>query len=189
MRTEPGLQQKRCFQGAFQTIAGTVVTVDAEKGEIVLKELGPKKDITVVVTDASLLKRFPQEMAERMAGSQGLPAEVCRPGGNAGQQGEGAPPSGAQGAGQGRGFGGGRGGGVDDMLERFPTIAAADLKPGDMIAISSSKGDNADRVKAIKLLAGVEPFLRAAQSGTGGRQGQGVPGGLSIPGLDGIGFP
>jgi len=59
-----------------------------------------------------------------------------------------------------------------------------------MIAISSSKGTNADRVKAIKLLAGVEPFLQMTRTAGGGNQrNQGVPGGLSIPGLEGIGFP
>ena len=183
-----GFAAEEVVSGAFQTIAGTVKTVDAEKGEIVINDLRSKKDITVVVSESSLLKRFPPEMAERMAGFQAAPGGARPSGGNAGQQGEGAPPSGNQGATQGRGFGGGRVGGIDDMLERFPTISAADLKPGDMIAISSSKSASVDRVKAIKLLAGVEPFLRA-QSASGAQRGQGVPGGLSIPGLDGIGFP
>jgi hypothetical protein len=75
------------------------------------------------------------------------------------------------------------------MLERLPNITSADLKAGDMIAISSTKSGTADRVKAIKLVAGVEPFLRMAQA-SGGRRGQGgVEAGFSIPGLDGIGFP
>lgn len=105
----------------------------------------------------------------------------------------GANPGGSPG-GQGRpGMGGGRGaGGVEDMLERSPNISAADLKVGDTIALSSTKTPDMARIKAIKLFAGVEPFLRAAQatSGRGGRGGQGgVDGGFSIPGLDGIGFP
>ncbi len=57
-----------------------------------------------------------------------------------------------------------------------------------MIAVSSTKNSAADRIRAIKLLAGVEPFLRMAQAGNGKRAG-GVEGGFSIPGLDGIGFP
>ena len=75
------------------------------------------------------------------------------------------------------------------MLDRFPTITLADLKVGDMIAIASTKNGNIDRITAIKLLAGVEPFLRMAQGTTGGRRGQGVDGGFSIPGLDGVSFP
>jgi len=76
------------------------------------------------------------------------------------------------------------------MLDRFPSITAAALKVGDMIAISSTKTDNTARMNAIKLLSGVEPFLRMAQaSGGGARRGGGVDGGFTIPGLDGIGFP
>jgi hypothetical protein len=78
------------------------------------------------------------------------------------------------------------------MLERFPNITAADLKAGDVIAVSSSKTDNVDRVTAIKLLAGVEPFLRAAQAANaGGRRGGGNSGqgDFTIPGLDGFGGP
>ena len=60
---------------------------------------------------------------------------------------------------------------------------------GDMIAFSSSKNGSTDRVKAIKVLAGVEPFIRMAQATSGGRRGQGVDGGFSIPGLDSIGGP
>jgi len=76
------------------------------------------------------------------------------------------------------------------MLDRFPTITPADLKPGDMIAVSSSKNDNTDHITAIKLLAGVEPFLRAAQA-QGGRQGRGNQGqgDFNIPGLDGFSLP
>jgi hypothetical protein len=90
----------------------------------------------------------------------------------------------------GGGPGGAGGGNIDDMIERFPNITVADLKVGDMIALSSTKNGAADKIKAIKLLAGVEPFLRmAAATSGGGRRGGGVEGGFSIPGLDGIGFP
>ena len=82
----------------------------------------------------------------------------------------------------------GRGGGIDDMIDRFPNITPADLKPGDMIAFSSTKNGSVDRIKAIKLLAGVEPFLRMAQASNGSQRSQGVSGGFTIPGLDGVGF-
>ena len=46
---------------------------------------------------------------------------------------------------------------------------------------------------AIKLLAGVEPFLRVAQASSAGGQrggrGQAADGGFTIPGLDGFGGP
>jgi hypothetical protein len=76
------------------------------------------------------------------------------------------------------------------MLDRFPTITPADLKQGDMIAVSSTKSGDVEHITAIKLLAGVEPFLRAAQ--TSGGQGRGAnrgTGDFNIPGLDGFGTP
>ncbi len=188
--------------GAFQTTAGTVKSVDVEKNEVIVVDLRTKKEVTIALGGASVLKKFPAEMAERLAGFQaGGAGGGLRPPGQ-GQAGpptrppDGAQPQGA-GAGQppnGRGFGGvrGGGGGVDDMLDRFPNITAADLKAGDMIAVSSSKSAGVaapTRINAIKLLAGVEPFLRMAQAGNGRGRGQGVDTGFSIPGLDSIGFP
>ena len=190
------LAAEKILTGAFQTVAGTVVSVDPAKNEVVIKNLQTKKDVTIEVTDTSLLKKFPAEMAERMAGFQtgaggtrpfGQGTGAARPPGQPGTQ----PPGQTGGSGRG-GFGGSAGGGnIDEMLDRFPTIKAGDLKVGDMIAVSSTKNTSMDRIRAIKLLAGVEPFLRMAQASNGrGRGGQGgVEQGFSIPGLDGIGFP
>lgn len=189
--------------GAFQTVAGTVKTVDAAKGEVVISDIQTKKDITITVGSASTVKRFPEEMAQRMAQMQAMQAGGggMRPPGQApGENGgmrpprrEGAP-TGEQRPGGGGGMRGGAAGGIDDMLERFPNITIADLKAGDMIAVSSTKTNSADRLTAIKLLAGVEPFLKAAQAagannGGGQRGGQGGQGGFTIPGLDGISLP
>ncbi|MEO8648223.1 MAG: hypothetical protein ABI539_03560 [Acidobacteriota bacterium] len=179
--------------GAFQTVAGTVKTIDAEKNEIVITDAHSKKDVTVELGSASMIKRFPEEMATRLAmmqaGGMGMrPAGAAPTGDNSARPAGGQPGA----AGQGRpGFGGGqRGGGIDDMLERFPNITAGDLKPGEVIAVSSSKSMSPERITAIKLLAGVEPFLRAAQAqqSAAGRRGQSAPS-LDIPGLDGLSFP
>jgi hypothetical protein len=190
--------------GAFQTIAGTVKSVDVEKNEVVITDVQTKKDVTVSLAGASVLKKFPAEMAERFAGMQA--GGGMRPPGAGGDRPAGERPAGDRPVGDrpagdrqgtpgggGRGFGG-RSGGIDDMLDRFPNITAADLKTGDMIAVSSSKNGNATRINAIKLLAGVEPFIRMAQVSAGGRGGRGgrnsgVDTGFSIPGMDGIGFP
>ena len=86
----------------------------------------------------------------------------------------------------GLGVGGQRAGGIDEMLERFPNITAADLKAGDMIAVSSSKNHTPDRITAIKVLAGVEPFVKAAQIQAAASGSRRVTQSLSIPGLDGV---
>ncbi len=173
--------------GAFQTVAGTVKTIDTAKNEIVISDSQSKQDVTIELGSAAVLKRFPEEMAQRLAQFAGGGAA---PGGAGGIRPGGSPPAGGAGRG---GFGGPRGS-IDEMLERFPNITAADLKAGDVVAVSSTKTGNAQRITAIKLLAGVEPFLRAAQanvaaagSGRGGRGGQ--SGGFSIPGLEGFDNP
>jgi len=47
---------ERVITGAFQTLAGTVKSVDAAKGEIVITNLQNKKDVTVAVTPSTVLK-------------------------------------------------------------------------------------------------------------------------------------
>lgn len=184
--------------GAFRTVAGTVKTVDVAKNEIVITDLQSNKDVTIGLGSASVMKKFPEEMAQRMAGLAGGQPGGARPGSGAGPAGQGRPqangaPAGGAPAGQGgsgRGMGGGGARGIDDMLERFPNITAADLKVGDKVAVSSTRTDTPERITAIKLLAGVEPFLRAAQAqaASGGQRGQGALS-LDIPGLDGFGGP
>jgi hypothetical protein len=188
--------------GAFRTLAGRVKTVDVEKNEVVITDEASKKDVTVELASVSVMKKFPEEMAQRLAAFQSGQGGM-RPGGPgqgpaganpvAGQQTNAAQGGGApgQGGGPGRGFGGGPRGGIDDMLERFPNIKAADLKTGEVIAVSSTRNSTPDRIRAIKLLAGVEPFLRVAQAqaaASGGQRGQGTLS-LDIPGLDGFGGP
>ena len=190
------------LSGAFQTIAGAVKSIDVAKNEVVITNLQTKKDVTISLGTSSVMKKFPTEMAERLAGAQAgggmaRPAGQggARPVGQAGQgaQGGAAPVAGTTpGGGRPGGFGGARPGvgNIDEMLERFPNITAADLKAGDMIAVSSTRTANVDRITAIKLLAGVEPFLRMAQATSGRPGGLGAAQtGFQIPGLDGISIP
>jgi hypothetical protein len=79
------------------------------------------------------------------------------------------------------------------MVDRMPNITAADLKAGDMIAVLTSGPitPNAS-VRALKLLAGVEPFIEMAQRQAAAAGARGAAGGpnFNIPGLDaGIGAP
>jgi hypothetical protein len=179
--------------GAFRTVAGTVKSIDVAKNEVVITDAQTKKDLTVELGSASTMKKFPEEMAQRLAAFQGGQGAGQRP---AGAPGAGGPPQAGSPAGAGGPGGAGRPGGpggrggIDDMLERFPNIGVADLKAGDVIAVSSTKTTDLDRITAIKVLAGVEPFLRAAQAqaAAGGQRGQGALS-LDIPGLDGFGGP
>jgi len=197
------IKAEKIVTGSFQTVGGTITAINAEKGEITINNVLTKKDVTIAVAKNSILKKFPAEMAQRMVQFQAMQAGGgITPGGG---QGNGAvrPPRPARPAGQetagqnpnrmGQGGGGMRGaanGNVDDMLERFPNIAIADLKVGEMIAVSSTKSGNAERINAIKLLSGVELFLKATQQQAAGRNGRGgQDSGFQIPGLDGSNFP
>lgn len=182
--------------GAFQTIIGTVKSVDPEKKEIVIEDSKTKKDTVVSFREFSTVKRFPEEMLQRIFQfGNGQAGGGIRPAGPPAQAQQPAPPQGQpggapqQGGGfMGRGPGGARGG-IDDMYERLPAISLADLKPGDVIAVSSNKTEPQDKIFAIKVLAGVGPLLAIAQTqgqGRGGRQG-GL-GGFTIPGLEGFDF-
>jgi len=87
--------------------------------------------------------------------------------------GAGGPPGGMRGAfcGQG-GPGGGRGPGgpggpgagsdLQQILDHSPQLALAELKKGDALIISSTKGSDGGAMTAFSLVAGVEPFLAAA---------------------------
>lgn len=180
---------EKILTGAFQTVVGTITAINAEKGEVTINNIQTKKDITIVVDKNSFLKQFPAERAQRMAQMQAMMAagggNMIRP-----PQGSGQQTNQNQQQNPNQMGGGNRGGGsLDEMLESFPTITVADLKVGEMIAVNSSKTANQERITAIKLVSGVEPFTKTQQMPTGGGNRQGGGGGVNssftIPGFDG----
>ncbi|MEZ5306609.1 MAG: hypothetical protein R2684_05610 [Pyrinomonadaceae bacterium] len=183
------LAAEEVLSGSFVTFAGEIKSVDAEKNQVVIADIASKKDVTVSFAKVSLMKKFPEEIATRMAMFQAMSRSGSLPappsGGGQSPQGDGQRPQGGgrgDGSGQGRGMAGGD---INQMLNRFPTITVADLNKGEYIAISSSKPKDGSAISAIRVLAGIEPFLRAPSTG-GGRGG--IQGGLSIPGLDSVDF-
>jgi hypothetical protein len=177
-RSPDGLRftPEKVVTGSFRTVAGTVSTVDAATGEIKVSDLQTKQPLTVVIKQDAVLRKFPAtgEMAmfgRGPGGGQGGPPTG---------QGE-APAQGPSGARPpGPGGGGGRGGGggmnIQEMLERLPTIALADVKVGDTIIVSSTKGADPARLTAISLVTGADTLLNMMAA----RQQQ-QPGGQSAP--------
>jgi hypothetical protein len=82
---------------------------------------------------------------------------------------------------------------IQDMLERLPTITVADLKPGDTIIVSSTKGADAARLTAISLVSGADTLLNmiaARQQQPAGGQAPNPAGGLGSGfQFGGIGLP
>ncbi len=158
--------------GAFRNIAGVVKTVDASAGEIRVTDLETKKPVLIRVQSDSMLRRMPEGMAmmiarRRQAAANGGAAPAAQ-----GQPGQGGPPQQWAGGGGGQGGPGGGGprgprGGMDfqQVLERMPPLTLAELKAGDALIISSTKGADASEATAIVVVAGVEPLLASASGG------------------------
>ena len=88
---------------------------------------------------------------------------------------------------------GGRGGGmnIQDMLERLPTIAIADVKVGDTIIVSSTKGADPTRLTAISVISGADTLLNmmAARQQAAGPSAPNPSAGLGSGIQFGIGLP
>ncbi len=97
--------------GTFRNIAGTIIAIDAEKGELRVNDLQTKKPITVKITADTSLKKLPLMMATMMARSRNGAAGGPGAGGpGAGGPGAGGPPAGGDFAGRGAGAPRGPGG-------------------------------------------------------------------------------
>lgn len=169
--------------GSFKTLGGKITAIDPQKREIIINDVISNKNVTIVVSKDSLIKRFPAEFASmflaRMQGNMIFqPPQQKLSETQAGRESLNRP--------QFRSNGGG--GDFDDLFERFPNVNFEDLKIGDAIAVSSTVGATQNRFTAIKILSGIESFLEARQAFQN-RRGFDQPAGLNIPGLDVINFP
>jgi hypothetical protein len=135
--------------GTFKTLAGVILSINAAESQMQVRDVDTKKTLTVKINKDSSVKKLQPQVAQAIA-TRLHPSD--QPDANKGGRG---------GGGRGRGDGGGGRGGADmtQMLDNSPTISLADLKVGDAIVVSSTVGAAADKVTAIKLLAGVEPIL------------------------------
>ncbi|HKC62463.1 MAG TPA: hypothetical protein VKB86_02445 [Pyrinomonadaceae bacterium] len=156
--------------GSFRTVGGSVVSVDPAASEIKLNDIQTKQPLTVVVRKDTILKRIPPEFMQMMMSmGPGGPGGPGGAGGQAPPQGGQRPPAGAPatgGAPAGGGQGGPPGGGFDiqRIIDNLPAATLADLKPGEMILLSSSTSADPTRVTAITLVAGVEPIFTMLQA-------------------------
>lgn len=210
---------ERVVTGAFRTVGGTVTAIDAATGEIRINDLQTKKPLTVVIKSDSVLRKF--EMGGgMMMGGGGRGPGAGNPGGGQGAATQGGqpsqgsaqasnkPPQGASsapsaggqgggpgGAGGGQGSGGGRFGGggfnLQDMLDRMPIIALSDIKVGDTIIVSSTKGADPTRLTAITLVNGADTLLSmmAPRPQGGGQAPPNPAAGLGSGISFGIGLP
>ena len=181
---------EKVVTGSFKTVAGVITAIDLGTGEVKINDMQTKQPLTIVVKQDAVLRKFPP--ASEMGGMM-----MMRPGGGGGQSaaaGPGPGQGGGQAGGPGGGQGGGRGGGpnMQDMLERLPTIAITDVKVGDTIIVSSTKGADPTRLTAISLITGADTLLNmlaARQQQSGGPATPNPSAGLGTGIQFGIGLP
>ena len=182
---------EKVVTGSFKTVAGVITAIDLGTGEVKINDMQTKQPLTIVVKQDAVLRKFPA--ASEMGGMM-----MMRPGGGGGGQSAAAGPGPGQGGGQAAGPGGGQGGGrgggpnMQDMLERLPTIAITDVKVGDTIIVSSTKGADPTRLTAISLITGADTLLNmlaARQQQSGGPATPNPSAGLGSGIQFGIGLP
>ena len=138
--------------GSFQTIGGAITEVNAEKREIKINDQQSKQAVTIVVSNDSLLRRLTPELLAAL-----LPA---KPGSGS------ITPAKSSGD-------------LQEMFEQLPALKIEELKPGESILISSTKGAEPARVTAIAIVSGVGPLL---QNNQGGRPAAVALGAMSLGG-------
>jgi len=189
--------------GTFLVTAGSVVSANPDSKEITIKETGSGKPVVVRLTPDSRIKQ--------MAALPGIPGGTFPGGGpGAGAPGRAGPPGGSPfgaippggangGMPPGRegmppGLPQGRGGAptIAQMVDTMKSGTFDDIKPGETIVVSSTKGVQNDHVTAIMLLTNADMLIRIASMGAGGGgqpngagRGQGMqPGGMPGGGMD-----
>jgi hypothetical protein len=158
--------------GSFLSIAATVVSVNAATGEVVVTDLKTKKPVTIQTNQNTMLRKLDERVArflalrmhpDAAAGGGPPGAGAGPPQAQSGAPGaSGAADSGRPSVGAGGPRPGAANGDLQQLLERSPQLSLADLKKGDALIISSSKGADGSSMTAFSLVAGVEPFLAAA---------------------------
>ena len=199
-RTEDPLRfnPEKIVTGSFRTVGGVVTAVDAATGEIKINELEKKTPLTIVIKQDAVLRRFPADIGAMMGGFGRGPGAAGGQSGQPPQGGQAQPPARPQGGGApgaggpgGGGPGGGGRGGINDMLERLPTISLADVKVGDTIIVSSTQGVDPARLTAISLVTGADTLLamlaprpqpgQAAPNPAAGLGNSGITFGIGLP--------
>jgi len=172
---------EKVVTGSFKTVAGVITAIDQATGEVKINDMQTKQPLTIVVKQDAVLRKFPA--ASEMGGMM-----MARPaGGGQSPAGAGPGPGGRAG-----GPGGVGGSNMQEMLERLPTIAIADVKVGDTIIVSSTKGADPTRLTAISLITGADTLLNmlaARQQQSGGPATPNPAAGLGTGIQFGIGLP
>ena len=145
-----GFKAEEIVSGAFRTVGVTVNEVDLQKNEIRATTLDQKKPIVILLTKDSMLHRIPPPLAasiaQRVLANRPANPQTGPPPGPPAQK---TPPP-AQPAVD-----------VQQAIDALPNLPIADIKVGDVLAVTSAIEKDDARLTAIKLVAGVDLVLKA----------------------------
>ena len=132
---------EQVVSGAFKTIGVTVTALDNSTGKITAATLDQKKPVTISINKDSVLHRIPPAIATSIAQKARADAgkAPAQPGPKPGQ-----PVI-----------------DVQQMIDSLPTVSLADIKPGDVLAVTGAVDDDDSHLVAIKVAAGVDLVLKA----------------------------
>jgi Cu/Ag efflux protein CusF len=167
------------ISGTVARLSGVVEAVDAQRGEVTVKENQTGRTVTVSLLANSMVRRIPAEYAETLRqreerrnaagagnGQSGERRERRRERDGQGGQGSGQGQSGQNGERQ-RAGGGGRG--AQGMFENMPALTIAELKKGDAVMITGTAGADAQRVTAATFITGDADIIQRLQRFQRGR--------------------
>ena len=159
---------EQIVSGAFKTIGVTVTAVDQSTGKITASTLDQKKPVTISINKDSVLHRIPPPVA--MAIAQKAKGEANK------------SPTTQTAAAKGTPQPGPRPGqpviDVQQMIDSLPTISLADIKPGDVLAVTGAIENDDAHLVAIKVAAGVDLVLKALAPAPGRPQAVRLSAGL-----------
>jgi hypothetical protein len=173
VKSEDGLKvaAEEVVFGTFVTKAGAITAINPETKEVTVSELGTNKPLVVKFTVDSQIKKMPDMMGMMAAGRGGASGSAMSP-----------PPNPAAGPPAGSPNAAGHMPDVAQMLEHAPEAKLDDLKIGEKIVVSSTKGAKPGEITAIMLLGNADMLIQMA-TGAGGRGA-----GASTPGAGGMGM-
>ncbi len=131
---------EQIVSGSFHNFAAVIASVDSAQHALSAKNVDGNKPVLVRIGPDSIMRKLPPEFAEQLAARRNNgPGQTAGPGGPAAQRRR-----------------------TLDLLtirDRFPALTLEELKPGDVIIVSSGESSVPNRINALVILAGAEPLL------------------------------
>jgi len=176
---------EKVVSGSFRMVVGTVTAVDATTAEVKINDVQTKHPLTVVIKPDSVMRQFPdmaaitaaQAAAQAAAAKAAAQKPATPPSAQPNSQAKAAAPAGPPAIPS-----------MQEMLDRLPLITVAQLKPGDVIIVSSTKGVDPSRLTAITLISNADTLIALSAPKPGGAVpnptaglGSGVTFGIGLP--------